>query len=266
MYQLFDSIRQQDLSDLLDILLVAFIIYRVILLIRGTRAMQMLAGIAVLTLVYFGARELKLMTLYWLLRTFLGSLFLILIIIFQRDIRRALTQMGSAAPFGRQHEDTDISMKDIISACHYLASQKIGALIILERETGLKDYIESGHIIDAQLSSELLISLFHTNSPLHDGGIVISQGRVHSAGCVLPLSKNPYISKRLGTRHRAALGISEETDAVVLVISEETGHVSLVQHGAITSDLDDTSLRNRLAAIFSLKDQQRHLWKNWLNK
>ena len=267
MFEVIKSLPLQDLLvSLIDILIVAYIIYRLILLIKGTRAMQMLMGIAVVIMVYFLARELELLTLYWLLGTFLSSLFLIMIIIFQRDIRRALTEVGQTT-FSKSHEDTIHALDEIVMAADFLSRRRIGALLVLERETGLKDYLESGVDLDANLSRQLLISLFHTNSPLHDGGVVIRNGRVVSAGCVLPLTKNPYISKRLGTRHRAAIGLSEETDAVIIVVSEETKQISLVQHGAITSDLDTNALRNRLDAIFVPKEYQpQSLWKNWLNK
>jgi len=263
MNEIYNLLRWQDIAD---ITIVSFIIYRVMLLIRGTRAVQMLAGIAVLIGVYFGARELQLLTLYWLLGTLLSSIFLLIIIIFQRDIRRALTQMGQAAPFTKSQDETVQSLDEILLATQTLAKNKIGALIILERETGLKDYIESGQLIDAKLSAELLISIFLTSSPLHDGGVVVSSGRIQTARCVLPLTKNPYISKKLGTRHRAAIGISEETDAIVIVISEETSQISLVQHGAITSDLDEKTLSRRLKAIFSAKEPRSMVWTNWLNR
>lgn len=263
MINIIQSLRWQDLAD---VAIVTFIIYRTILLIRGTRAVQMLAGIAVLIVVYFGARELQLMTLYWLLGTVLSSIFIIIIIIFQRDIRRALTQVGQASPFTKSQFDARIALDEIVAAATILSIKKIGALIILERETGLKDYLDSGLTIDAALSSELLLSLFQVSSPLHDGGVMISNGRIRSARCVLPLTRNPYISKRLGTRHRAAIGLSEETDAVIVVVSEETQQISLVQHGAITSDLDERALRNRLEAIFIPKEHNNVTWKNWLSK
>ena len=263
MLDILKSLRWQDVAD---ILIVAFIIYHIILLIRGTRAVQMLAGIAVLIVVYFGARELEFMTLYWFLGTFLSSIFLIIIIIFQRDIRRALTQVGQT-PFAKTHEETVHVLDEIVSATTSMSRGKIGALIVIERETGLKDYLESGHKVDALLSKEILVSLFHTNSPLHDGGVVVHKGRILTAGCLLPLTKNPYISKKLGTRHRAAIGLSEETDAVVIIVSEETRKISLAQHGALTSDLDETALRNRLEAIFIPKEYQRQLlWKSWLSR
>lgn len=262
MLELLKSLRPQDF---IDILIVWFIIYRIMLIIRGTRAAQMLVGIVVIIAAYFAARQLELLTLYWLLSTFLSSFFLIVIIVFQRDIRRALTQVGRT-PFSRASEEMVHSIDELIGAASFMARKRIGALIILERETGLKDYIEAGHDIDAHLSRELLISLFLHESPLHDGGVIVRRDRVLTAGCVLPLTKNPYISKRLGTRHRAAIGLSEETDAVIIVVSEERGKISLVQHGAITSDLDEAAVRNRLEAIFVPQEDQVNIWKNWLGK
>ncbi|MBU0480445.1 MAG: diadenylate cyclase CdaA [Proteobacteria bacterium] len=262
---MFEILRSLRVQDILDIMIVWFIVYRVLLIIRGTRAAQMLAGIGIIIIAYFCARVFEFLTLYWLLNTFLSSIFLIIIIIFQRDIRRALTQVGQT-PFTKNYEDTVHSMEEVVGAATYMARKRTGALIVLERETGLKDYLESGHRLDSILSRELLVSLFHHESPLHDGGVVVRNGRILTAGCVLPLTKNPYISKRLGTRHRAAIGLSEETDAVIVVVSEETGHISLVQHGAITSDLDESTLRNRLEAIFVPQEYQKNLWKSWINR
>lgn len=262
MLELLKSLRPQDF---VDVLIVWFIIYRIMLIIRGTRAAQMLAGIVVIIAAYFAARQFELLTLYWLLSTFLSSFFLIVIIVFQRDIRRALTQVGRT-PFSRGSEAMVHSIDELIGAASIMARKRIGALIILERETGLKDYIEAGHDIDAHLSRELLLSLFLHESPLHDGGVIVRRDRILTAGCVLPLTKNPYISKRLGTRHRAAIGLSEETDAVIIVVSEERGKISLVQHGAITSDLDEAAVRNRLEAIFVPHEDQVTIWKNWLGK
>ena len=215
-------------QDVVDILIVTVIIYRIILLIRGTRAVQMLIGIVVITIIYFISRQLDLLTLHWLLRTFLNSIFLIIIIVFQRDIRRVLTQVGKT-PFQKQHDIVTQDLNEIVKAAIHMAKRRIGALIVIERETGLRDYIESGHSIDAKLTRELLISIFLPTSPMHDGAVVVYNGRIHSAGCLLPLTQNPQIAKRYGTRHRAALGISEETDAVVMVVSEETQEISLVR-------------------------------------
>ena len=253
-------------QDIVDILLVSFIIYRTILLIRGTRAVQMLVGIAVLIVIYFGARELELLTLYWLLRTLLSSIFLIIIIVFQGDIRRALTQVGKT-PFYKTYDDAlQNTIQVVVASSRYLSRRRIGGLIVIERETGLRDYIESGHKIDANLTTELLVSLFLPSSPLHDGGVIIHNNRIQTAGCLLPLTKNPYINKRYGTRHRAAIGLSEETDAVIVVVSEETQEISLVQHGSITTVSDETVLLNKLEEIFVPPVSQPQLWKNWFAK
>lgn len=263
MFDLLTSLRWQDFFD---ILIVWFIIYRVLLIIRGTRAAQMLAGIGIIIFAYFVAKQLGLITLYWILNTFLSSIFLIIIIIFQRDIRRALTQVGQTTPFTKSFENTAHSMEEVVKAARFMAHRRTGALIVLARETGLKEYIDSGQMVNATLSKELLISLFQTTSPLHDGGVIIRQGRILAVSCVFPLTKNPYISKKLGTRHRAAIGLSEETDAVVIVVSEETGRIALVQHGTITSDLDAKSLKNQLESIFVPQKNQRPPWKNWLSR
>jgi diadenylate cyclase len=258
MFELVQLVRWQDV---LDILVVAFVIYQLISIVRGTRSVQMLLGIVVLTVVYFMASVLDLATLMWLLRTFLSSIFIIIIIVFQHDIRRALTQVGKS-PFQRTTDVMDKDIEEIISAVFYLSKRRIGALIILERDTGLRDYVESGFDLDANLNKELLISVFMPVSPLHDGGVIISKRRIQTAGSILPLTQNPYISKRFGTRHRAAIGLSEETDAIILVVSEETRNVSLVQHGALTAVNDEIALRTSLRAIFIGADSQTTKWRN----
>lgn len=258
---MFDFVRLVRWQDVLDILVVAFVIYQLISIIRGTRSVQMLLGIVVLTLVYFMASILDLATLMWLLRTFLSSIFIIIIIVFQHDIRRALTQVGKS-PFQRTTDVLDKDIEEIISAVFYLSKRRIGALIILERDTGLRDYVESGFDLDANLNKELLISIFMPVSPLHDGGVIISKGRIQTAGSILPLTQNPYISKRFGTRHRAAIGLSEETDAIILVVSEETKNVSLVQHGALTAVNDELALRTSLRAIFIGDENKTTSWRD----
>ncbi len=262
MPDILPSLRWQNL---IDILIVSYIIYRAIRFIRGTRAVQMLLGILVITVVYFGALAFDLLTLHWLLRTFLSSIFLVVIIVFQQDIRRALTQVGKT-PF---HKSPDVAVQDldeIVKAVSYLAKRRIGALIVIERDTGLRDYIESGQRIDSKLNRDLLVSLFLPASPLHDGAVVVHNGRIHSAGCLLPLTQNPLVNKRFGTRHRAAIGLSEETDAVVIVLSEETQMTSLVQHGAITTFHDESSFSNHLQSLFIVKEHSAYPWKNWFNK
>lgn len=259
MFELINLLRWQDV---LDILVVAFVIHQLISIIRGTRSVQMLLGMVVLTIVYFMASILDLATLMWIMKTFLSSIFLIIIIVFQHDIRRALTQVGKS-PFQKDLDIVEKDLDEVINAIFYLAKRRIGALIIIERESGLRDFVESGFDLDARLSKEMLISIFMPVSPLHDG-VIISSGRIQTAGCILPLTQNPYISKRFGTRHRAAIGLSEETDAIVLVVSEETQEVSLVQHGALTAVNDEISLSNSLRAIFIGKETQPYTWKSWL--
>ncbi len=257
---MFETLELFRWQDALDILIVAFVVYQLISIIRGTRSVQMLLGIIVIAGVYFMASVLDLATLMWLLRTFLSSLFLIIIIVFQQDIRRALTQVGKS-PFQKTADTMEKDLEEIIKAVFYLSKRRIGALIILERDTGLGDYVELGFDLDANLSKELLISIFMPVSPLHDGGVIINKGKIQTAGSILPLSQNPYISKRFGTRHRAAIGLSEETDAVILVVSEETQNVSLVQHGALTAVNDEIALRTSLRAIFVSKEQSFN-WKS----
>ena len=167
-------------------------------------------------------------------------------------------------PFHKTHDVAVQDLNEIISAAIYMARRRIGALIIIERETGLRDYIESGFRLDGRLLHELLISIFLPSSPMHDGGVIIHKGKIHSAGCLLPLSKNPNISKRYGTRHRAALGLSEETDAVIIVVSEETQEISLVRQGKITSLGDEEALTGMLQKIFINQERTSSPWKNWL--
>ena len=211
------------------------------------------------------ASVLDLATLQWLLKTFLSSLLLIVIIVFQQDIRRALTRVGKS-PFQKSADIAEKDLDEIIRAVFYLAKRRIGALIVIERETGLRDFIESGFKLNADLSKELLISIFMPVSPLHDGGVIIYKGRIQTAGCIMPLSQNPYINKRYGTRHRAAIGLSEETDAIIVVVSEETQEISLVQQGALTAMHDEMTLTNTLRSIFLPKENRQTGWKQWMGK
>lgn len=259
---MFDVASYFRWQDILDILVVAFVIHQLISIIRGTRSVQMVLGLGILFVVYFVAKIFELSTLMWMMQTFLSSILLIVIIVFQQDIRRALTQVGKS-PFQKSTDVADKDLDEIIRSVFYLSKRRIGALIVIERETGLQDYIESGFDLDARLSKELLISIFMPVSPLHDGGVIVHKGRIQSAGCILPLTQNPYINKKYGTRHRAAIGISEETDAVVLVVSEETQEVSVVRHGALTTVSDEISLSNSLRAIFIPKEGTSQSWKSW---
>ncbi|MBF0495828.1 MAG: TIGR00159 family protein [Deltaproteobacteria bacterium] len=235
--------------DWLDILIVAIIIYQGLLFIKGTRAFQMLIGLAVIVLAYLLSRNLKLSTLEWLLNNFISYIILIVIILFQDDIRRVLTTMGKG-PFFRSSIEQNLYLEEAIRAAYSLASNKVGALIVFERTTKLNQYIETGKIIDARLSRELLISIFIPSSPLHDGAVIIQNGRIYAAGCLLPLNTEQSMSIKLGTRHRAGLGMSLETDAVVIVVSEERGQVSLVANGRISWGIDREALREELFAMF----------------
>ncbi|OQY20584.1 MAG: TIGR00159 family protein [Desulfobacteraceae bacterium 4572_35.1] len=236
--------------DVLDITLVAVIIYWIILLIKGTRAVQMLLGLAVILGVYVAAQTSGLYTLQWLLDNFLTSIVLVIVVIFQNDIRRALMHVGRNPFFAdvAYREETKL-IDELVAASVNLATKKIGALIVIERETGLKSFLEVGVEIDAKVSSDLITAIFLPRSPIHDGAVILQHGRLKKAGCFLPLSQNPDINKNLGTRHRAAIGLTEVVDAVVIVVSEETGKISVVVGGRMTRDLDSKSLRRILTRL-----------------
>ncbi len=245
------------LLDFLDIFLVAFIIYRIILLIKGTRAVQMLLGLAVVLLVYVVSQVGGLYTLHWLLDNFLSSIILVIVVIFQNDIRRALIHVGKNPFFADSVKDESVLIDELVKAAIGMANKKIGALIVLERETGINDFLEIGVEIDAKISSDLINSIFLPYSPIHDGALVIQQGRLARAGCFLPLSQNPDISKTLGTRHRAAIGLTELVDAVAIVVSEETGKISVVVGGRLTRNLDSTALKRVLTRLLEPRTPSR---------
>ena len=236
--------------DLLDILLVAFIIYRILLLIKGTRTVQMLVGLAVLLVVYVGSQVGGLFTLNWLLENFLSSIILVIVVIFQNDIRRALMHMGRNPFFADQSfREEDKAIDEMVRGCTSLAGRRYGALLVIERETGINDFLEVGTELDAKISADLLGAIFHPQSPIHDGALIIQRGRLTRAGCFLPLTQNPSVSPRLGSRHRAAIGLTELVDAVAIVVSEETGKVSVVVSGKMTRDLDAITLRKVLRRL-----------------
>lgn len=233
--------------DTLDIILVAFIIYYVLRMLEGTRALQVLFGFVLLVVLYYVSQR-GLFTLNWILGQFLGSIILIVVILFQNDIRRGLAAIGRR-PFllkmspGKSKE---LYTEEIVKAASYLANRHIGALIVIERSQSLSDFIDIGMKIDALVSRELIISIFNPSSPLHDGGIIIVGNRILSAGSFFPLTTDPDLERELGTRHRAAIGLTSETDAVVIVVSEESGIISLAIGGEIKRGLDATSLHNQL--------------------
>jgi uncharacterized protein (TIGR00159 family) len=237
--------------DILDILIVAFIIYQIMVLVKGTRAQHMLWGLAILIIIYFLSQWSGLVTLRWVLNIFLSSIIIIIIVIFQHDIRRALIQVGRPQFFsGAEKAEKVYEIEEVVKTSFSLAQKKIGAIIVLERNVGLRDYIEVGREIDAKVSHELLTAIFHPSSPIHDGAIIIHGGRITSASCYLPLTANTHVSKSLGTRHRAAIGLTEETDAVVVVVSEEKGAVSLIVEGVIRHALEPPDLRESLQRLF----------------
>ena len=238
----------------LDIAIVYYLVYRMLLIIKGTRAVQMLTGLLLIIVASFLSQEtwLGLSTVNWILQQFIGSLLLIVVILFQSDIRRALTVFGRTqflTGFGTGAEAQVID--ELVKATTSLASQKIGALMVVERDADLGPYMEDGTRIDAKLSKELLYALFvpERQNPLHDGAAVLQRGRVAAAGVFLPMSVNPHLDRSLGTRHRAALGLAEETDALVIVVSEERGSASLALDGRLELDLSSLKLRERLAKL-----------------
>lgn len=233
--------------DAVDILVVAIVVYNLLLLIRGTRAVQMLLGIVFVGIVYYLARIVELPTLQRMLESLLIVLPFAIIVLFQQEMRRALASFGRNPLWGLTKQQKVVaSFGDIVLAATTLSSRRIGALIVIERLQGLRTYVENGIPLDAALSYDLLINVFTPDTPLHDGAVIVQDDRIAAAACFLPLTPNPELSKELGTRHRAALGITEETDAVAVIVSEETGNISVCFDGEMIRDLDGKSLRNAL--------------------
>lgn len=242
----FDPVR-----DVIDILLVTLGIYWLLLLIRGTRAVQILVGLVVLVAASLASEIFQLVTLRLVLDNFLSSAVLIIIVLFQHDIRRALARVGRGFFPSVSPQQESQMLEEVVRAAQTLAQKRVGALIVLERETQLDDQIEAGTPLDATVSKELLTSLFLPYSPLHDGAVVVQEGRIASAGCILPLTLREDLPEGVGTRHRAAVGITEETDAVVVVVSEETGTISVVAAGHMVHGLDGPRLRIVLRDILA---------------
>jgi diadenylate cyclase len=237
--------------DTVDVLIVALGVYWLLLLIRGTRAVQMLVGLVVLVAASLASQVFQLITLGWILDNFLASAVLIFIVIFQNDIRRALAQMGRGFFRPSSAREELQFVEDVVRGIQRLAEKRVGSLVVVERETVLGDQIEAGTKIDAEVSKDLLVSIFQSSSPLHDGAVLIQEGRIASAGCILPLTLRDDLPEGVGTRHRAAVGITEETDALVIVVSEETGAISVVLGGEMRSGLTPSELRTVLRTILS---------------
>jgi uncharacterized protein (TIGR00159 family) len=246
--------------DLVDILVVSVLIYEVLKLIRGTRAVQMALGGAVFVALFYGSRWGHLETVNWLIRNLAGYIVFAVIVLFQSDIRRALAHMGRA-PFFQylaEVESAEESIEELVMATSMLSTQRTGAIIAIERQIGLRNYIEGGIPLDAVMTYDLLLSIFQTSSPLHDGAVIVQNDRVAAAACFLPLTVNPKLSKDLGSRHRAAIGLTEENDSIAIVVSEQTGQISIVVDGQIERALDGDALRARLRALVLQRPSKPH--------
>lgn len=253
MQHLTDLVSIPPLSwwDAADILIVSILIYEFLKLIKGTRAVQMALGSFLLVLLFYVSRLAPLQTVNWLVRNMLVYVVFAAIVIFQSDIRRALAHFGRA-PFFRyftKTEGAEEAIEEVVVAATMLSGHRTGAIVVLEREIGLRNYIESGIPLDAALTYDLLVTIFQLKSPLHDGAVIVQEGRVAAAACFLPLTVSPMWGRDLGSRHRAAIGITEECDAVAVVVSEETGRISLALDGRLERDLDADRLRARLEML-----------------
>ncbi|KMK76735.1 diadenylate cyclase CdaA [Alkalihalobacillus pseudalcaliphilus] len=262
-----DIVILEYLGQIVDILLVTYVIYKLIMIIRGTRAVQLLKGITIILAIWFLSRFLGLRTLEFIMTQTVTYGVLAIIIIFQPELRRALEQLGRGRFFsgGRSAQQEEVNQRSIeamIKASVYMGKRRIGALMSIERETGMSDYVETGIQMNADLTSELLINTFIPNTPLHDGAVIIKNNQILAAGCYLPLSENPFISKELGTRHRAALGVSEVTDCLTVIVSEETGSISLTKNGELHRDINEDTLRELLTnELTEAKPTQTSRWQ-----
>jgi diadenylate cyclase len=242
--------------DVLDISIVSVAIYEIVKAVRGTRAVQMAMGMALLLLMSYVSRWGHLETIDWLIRNSLGYVVFAVIVLFQADIRRALAHLGRA-PFFRYFlttEGAEETIEEIAVAATQLSGLRIGAIIVIERQIGLRNYIEAGLPLDAMLTYDLLVSMFQPKSPLHDGAVIIQNDRVAAAACFLPLTINPLLARHLGTRHRAAIGLTEENDAIAIIVSEETGNISIALDGQLEGPFDATTLKVRLKALITRRE------------
>ena len=239
--------------DVLDIAIVALAIYEVLKALRGTRAVQMAVGSGTLVLLYYVSRWGHLHTIDWLLQNLFGYIFIAAIVLFQADIRRTLAHFGRA-PFFRYFltpEGAEETIEELAVAATQLSLQRIGAIIVIERQIGLRNYIEGGLPLDAMLTADLLVSIFQPKSPLHDGAVIVQNDRVAAAACFLPLTVNPQLARRLGTRHRAAIGLTEENDSIAIIVSEETGRISIALDGKIEGPLEGDQVKKKLKGLLT---------------
>ncbi|OQA08418.1 MAG: DNA integrity scanning protein DisA [Firmicutes bacterium ADurb.Bin373] len=252
------TVLKLNLSSVIDIAIVAFVMYKLMLLIKGTRAVQLLKGLAVLLIATFLSSLFNLYTMNWLLRQAMTALVVALPVVFQPELRRALEKLGRGQFLAQRtllsgEIDQAKVIAEISRSATVLSKNKMGALIILERETGLEEHIGTGVRIDGVVSAEFMVNIFLPRTPLHDGAVIIRGDRVAAAACFLPLSDNPQLTTDLGTRHRAGLGITEQSDAVAVIISEETGVISLAVEGVLNRYLDETTLQDKLTSLLGKK-------------
>ena len=246
---------------LLDIVLVAFILYWMMLFLKGTKAQRMIWGIGVIVILYFVSQRAELLTLHWLLSNFLGSIIIVIIVVFQQDIRRALMQMGR--PFSSSGQITDRGFLDeLSSAVSTMSAERTGALIAIEREVDLNEVVEGGVAIDSWVSKDLILSIFNPDSPIHDGAVILKRQRISKAGGILPLT-DKELTGSMGTRHRAALGLSEDTDAVVVVVSEKSGEISIAMEGSFEKGFDYESLLLRLKDVLVTGVEPKRSFFQW---
>ncbi|HXZ29471.1 MAG TPA: diadenylate cyclase CdaA [Terriglobales bacterium] len=249
MTQLWERLPQVSVWSVIDILVVAIVLYQFLALIKGTRATQMVVGVVALALAVYLARLAQLKTVTWLVNTLLPYAIFALIVVFAGEIRQMLAKAGRKLLLSRAAPELAEAYDDIVMAANLFAQNQTGALIVIEREIGLRTHIESGVPLDARLSYDLLASIFRPSAPLHDGAVIIQKDRIAAAACFLPLSMNPLLSTQMGTRHRAGIGITEETDALAVIVSEESGAISLAVGGTVERDLTPEDLRERLSEL-----------------
>ncbi len=267
---LLSQISLLRITDIIDILIVTFCIYKALKFIRDTRTIQLLKGIVVFVIIMQGSSFLKLHTAYYILSNVMQLGLIAILIVFQPELRRALEQIGRTSNWGRwfnAEENTDDLykekvIKEIKESCANMSKSRIGALIVMERDVKIGDIIGTGITLNADVSAELLVNIFIPKTPLHDGAVIIRDNKIEAASCFLPLSQNPNVSKELGTRHRAGLGISEESDAVVVIVSEETGRISVACGGELNVNLSPESLESTLIKMFDIKKKENGFKKN----
>lgn len=241
-------------QDLLDIFIVAFVIYRVFLLMKGTRAVQLVVGLIIVLFTFYVAKQLDLFTLGWILNNFVASILLVIVVVFQNEIRRVLFALGRS-PFLSKitYVEETLFYDELVNACVAMSARRVGALIVVEREAGLDEFVEIGVKLDAEVNAELVVSLFQPASPLHDGALIIKEGRIRAGSCVLPLTMQEGIDKGLGTRHRAAIGITEVSDSIAVVVSEETGKISYAVRGDIVRPVNGEELKKALKELLGAR-------------